>query len=114
MLTFVAIQTMSDDENVLDFGDDAEIEYGALQDGHEMVPGKTFLETFPFIGRCYAWWMEALETTWEFAAVFQPIFKSTWVFAIIYLGITSSKNLSWIQLVPVIGGPVMEEEDDEF
>lgn len=99
---------MSDDENVLDFGPDAELEYG------EAPESLGLLGTYPTLGRAYNYFLGAMDRVWEFAAVFQPLFKNSWVFFIIYLGISTNKSLRWSHLVPLIGGPVEEDDDDMF
>lgn len=106
---------MSDDENVLDFGNDLDGDYGQMageQSGLE--EGGGFLDTYPRIGKAYNWFLGAMDTLWEFAGVFQPLFKNSWVFFIIYLGISTNKKLSWTDLVPIISGGIAEDEEEEF
>lgn len=105
---------MSDDEDVLNFGEDAEVEYGNLSDEHDMGEALGLLETYPKLGLAFDWFNGVMNRVWEFAAVFQPLFKKSWVFFIIYLGITTNKRLRWINLVPLLGGPVEEDEEDMF
>lgn len=104
---------MSDDEDVLNFGEDAELEYGNLSGEHGALEGPGFLETYPTFAYAYKWFLGALDTVWEFAGVFQPLFKNSWVLFIIYLGISTNKSLGWSSLVPLYGGPPMEEEEEE-
>lgn len=106
---------MSDDENVLDFGNDLDDEYGQMageQSGLE--EGSGLLATYPRLGKAYNWILGSLDTLWEFAGVFQPVFKNSWVFFIIYLGISSNKQLSWTDLLPFVGRSIMEDDEEEF
>ena len=106
---------MSDDENVLDFGNEMEGEYGQMADEQSgLEEGSGFLDTYPRAAKAYNWFLGAMDTLWEFAGVFQPVFKNSWVFFIVYLGISTNKNLSWTDLIPVVGGAPMEEDEEGF
>lgn len=104
---------MSDDDNMLDFGDDMDLGMDSMGGMASMGESAGLLETYPKLGKAYSWVLGALDTFWEFAGVFQPVFKHSWVFFVIYMGIRSNKNLEWLDLVPVLRAPMMEEEDDE-
>lgn len=105
---------MSDDEDILHFGEDAEVEYGNLSGEHGEEEALGLLETYPKLGFAYEWFNGAMNRVWELAAVFQPLFKKSWVLFIIYLGITTNNRLRWINLVPLIGGAVDEDEEDMY
>lgn len=99
-----------DDYSILQF--DGEHEEHYADEAEEVAHSPGFLETYPKIGRAYGWFLGAMDTIWSIAAVFQPLFKHSWVFVIIYFGITNNRRLQWKDLVPVLQPPAMEEEDD--
>jgi hypothetical protein len=104
---------MSDDENILDFGDDQDGEFGQMMDEESMAGEGGLLQTFPTLGKAYNWWLGALDTLWDFAGVFQPLFKNTWVLLVIYIGLNSGKGVSFLDMVPLLSAPAMEDEEEE-